>query len=100
MKGVPTFARVVTVQTAVDNFAHLLTASEERLPAEREAPGFEGFYLLTDRHSGKLMTISLWETAEDLAQVEARAARVRSQTTTGIGINAPTVEIFEVELRA
>jgi hypothetical protein len=35
------FARVITVQTAVDNFAQLLTASEERLPAEREAPGFK-----------------------------------------------------------
>ena len=94
------FARVITVQTAVGNFAPLVTTAEERLPAERNAPGFKGFYLLTARHSGKLMTISLWETAEDLAQVEARAGQVRSQATTGVGVDAPPVEVFEVELQA
>ena len=94
------FARFITVQTSVGNFAQLIMAAEEQLPAAREAPGFKGFYLLTDRHSGKVVTISLWETAEDLAQVEARAAQARSQAIADIGVGAPPVEVFEVELQA
>lgn len=55
----------------------LVRFSREQLPAIREQPGFRGYYLLSDRRSGKLMTISLWETQE---HQQAGAAQLRGQT--------------------
>jgi heme-degrading monooxygenase HmoA len=36
------------------------------LPAAKQQPGFKGFYLLTDRHNNRALTISLWETQDAL----------------------------------
>jgi heme-degrading monooxygenase HmoA len=93
-------ARVITLQTPGENFAELVDTAREELPSVREARGFRGFLLLTDRESGRLMTISLWETKEDLAEVEAVARRVRSQALSRVGAPRPPVEVFEVEIRA
>jgi heme-degrading monooxygenase HmoA len=93
-------ARVITLETPAENFAQLVDTAREQLPSVREARGFEGFLLLTDRKSGRLMTISLWETKEDLAEVEAVAGGVRSRASSGVGASRPAVEVFEVELRA
>ena len=71
------FARVNSVQTATDKLAGLIKWAEEQLPAAREAPGFKGFYLLADRQSGKVVSISLWDSDDDLRQFEARGAQVR-----------------------
>jgi hypothetical protein len=63
----------------------------------RQQPGFQGFSLLIQRDTGKLMTISLWETRQDAQAAEARAAPVRSQLTPAIGVTGtPAVEVYEV----
>ena len=94
------FARVISVQTAPDKIAGFVKWSEERLPAAREAPGFRGFYLLADRQSGKIVSISLWDSADDLRQFEDRGAQVRSEASSEVGIAPTPVEIYEVVLQA
>jgi heme-degrading monooxygenase HmoA len=95
------FAQVNSVQTAADKLAGLVKWTEEQLPAFREtAPGFKGFYLLADRQSGKVMTISLWDSDEDLRQNEARGAQVREEANSELGIASPPVDIYEVVLQA
>ena len=93
------FARVNSVQTATDKLAGLLKWVEERLPAAREAPGFKGFYLLADRQSGKLVSISLWESDDDLRQFEAQGAQMREAASSEVGIAPTPVEIYEVVLQ-
>ena len=56
------FAQVNSAQTTTEKLAGLVTWAEEQLPAFRETPGFRGLYLLADRQSGKVVTISLWDT--------------------------------------
>ena len=95
------FAQVNSVQTATDKVAGLVKWVEERLPAAREAPGFQGFYLLADRQSGKVMTISLWDSVDDLRQNnEARGAQVREEASSETGIAPTPVDIYEVVLQA
>jgi heme-degrading monooxygenase HmoA len=67
------FARVISAQVAAGRLDGAIAAARQQLPAARQQPGFKGFYLLADRKTGKLMTISLWETQEHLQAVEARA---------------------------
>jgi heme-degrading monooxygenase HmoA len=95
------FAQVNSVQTATDKLPGLVKWAEEQLPAFRETPGFKGFYLLADRESGKVVTISLWDSDDDLRHNnEARGAQVRKQASSELGIAPAPVDIYEVALQA
>ena len=96
------FAQVNSVQTTTDRLAGLVTWAEEQLPAFRAAAsGFKGLYVLADRHSGKVMTISLWDSEDDLRQNnEARGAQAPQKADSELGIASPPVDIYEVVLQA
>lgn len=79
-------------------FSTMLRMTHEQLPLLSQNAGFQGFQLLTDRQSGKAMSISFWDTREHLNQVEERAAPVRSQLASSFGTEISSVEIFEVEV--
>jgi heme-degrading monooxygenase HmoA len=72
----------------------------EQLPDARHQPGFAGFYLLADRGAGRLMTLSLWETRENLIAVGARAAELNRQTAQSGGIAVPNVTVYDVVVQA
>jgi heme-degrading monooxygenase HmoA len=91
-------ARVTSVQTAADKLAGLIKFSREQAPAVREAPGFKGLYLLADRQSGKVISIALWDSGDDLRQHEARGAQIREKATSEVGIASPPADIYEVVL--
>jgi heme-degrading monooxygenase HmoA len=94
------FARFQTVHQSAEKLDELTKIAREQLPAARELPGFRGFYYLIDRDQEKALTISLWETEEDVRQVEANAASIREHTQAQAGIQSPPAEIFEVALQA
>jgi heme-degrading monooxygenase HmoA len=94
------FAQVNSVQTAADKVAGLVEWAEEQLPAARETPGFKGLYLLADRQTGKVMTISLWDSADDLRQHEGRGAQIREEASSELGVAPTPVDIYEVLLQA
>jgi heme-degrading monooxygenase HmoA len=57
--------------------------------------------VLADRHSGKVMTISLWNSEDDLRHNnEARGAQARKEANSEQGIAFPPVDIYEVVLQA
>jgi heme-degrading monooxygenase HmoA len=93
-------ARINSAQTATDKLDGLIKFSEERFPDAREAPGFKGFYLLADRQNGKIVSISLWDTEDDLRQFEARGAQMRQEASSEVGIAPTPVELYEVVLQA
>lgn len=45
------------------------------------------------------MTISLWDSRENVIAVEARAAELRSQTARSSGIAVPDLTVYEVVLQ-
>jgi hypothetical protein len=95
------FARVIAAQVAPENLDSAVGVAREQLVVARQRPGFQGFWLLIERDSGKLMTISLWETRQDVQAVEARAAPVRSQITPALGVTGtPAVEVYEVAVQS
>jgi heme-degrading monooxygenase HmoA len=49
------------------------------VPSLQEVEGFEGVYLLVDRQSGKVLTITLWESEEALRESEQEATQLRSE---------------------
>jgi heme-degrading monooxygenase HmoA len=94
------FARVQTVHQPAEKLDEMTEVARKQLPAAaRELPGFRGFYYLIDRDTPKALVISLWETEEELRQVEANAA-LRERTAAEAGIESPPSEIFEVAFQA
>jgi heme-degrading monooxygenase HmoA len=91
------FAHVVTAQADAGAFDDLARMVEAGLPGIPTQPGFRGFYLLRDAESEKLMTISLWETSEDLRASVARAA---GQTALAAAVTSLRFDTYEVTLSA
>lgn len=95
------FARVIATQAgAPDQLDGAITLAREQLPAAAGQPGFRGFYLLTDAETGKVLTISLWETREQLDAAEAQAAGIRREEAPALGAPSLSVETYEVTLTA
>jgi heme-degrading monooxygenase HmoA len=91
------FARVITAQAGTQGFDSLIRVAAEQVPGARQQPGFKGFYLLTDAESGKIITISLWETREQMETVGAgRPGGIHAVPATGL--TQPYLETYEVTM--
>ena len=95
------FARVITAQAGPEGFDNIIELAEQQLPAARQRPGFQGFYLLADDETGKLINISFWETREHMEQVaRGTAAGIHDQGIEATGLTSPRLETYEVKLQA
>ena len=92
------FARVITGQTTPDGFDGLIRFAQDRLPGTQAQPGFKGCYLLTDRDTGNLVTISLWDTREDVRALEAHAAQLNSEAAESTEVAPAPAKIYQVEI--
>ena len=88
------FARVITAQTESQGFGSVIDLFREQLPGASQQPGFKGFYLLTNTETGKAVTISLWETREQMP------TGIRDQALPATGLTPPHLETYEVTVRA
>ena len=94
------FARVQTLELPAAKLDELAQVARDQLPAARDLPGFGGFHFLIDRDHEKALVISLWETEEQLRQLEANGAAVRDHVETEVGVKSPPAEVFAVAVDA
>jgi heme-degrading monooxygenase HmoA len=74
------FASVSTYQGPPDQIDEgVRYAKENIVPSLQEVEGFEGVYLLVDHQSGKVLTITLWESEEAMRASEQEANQLRSE---------------------
>ena len=99
-QGKEMFARVVTAEAGAGGFDSTISRFQQQLPAATQQPGFEGFYLLTNPETGKLITISLWETREHMRAVEEQIAKIRDHEAADLGLTPPQLETYDVTLHA
>jgi heme-degrading monooxygenase HmoA len=60
------FARLTIVQVKIDRFDETIRLFEESVvPAAKSQKGYRGGYLLTDRKTGKGISIVFWDSEED-----------------------------------
>lgn len=93
------FARVQTVHQPAEKLDELSRIAAAQLPGAHSLPGFAGFYYLVDRDHAKALVISLWDTEENLRQLEAHA-KVRERVEAEAGIKSPPTDVFEVAVSA
>jgi heme-degrading monooxygenase HmoA len=94
------YARVSTFQGPPDRTAEgIRVAREQILPAARLQDGFKGIYLFYDSESGRSLSITLWETEEDMKASEEAALRARNESAESTGDVIAGVERYEVALQ-
>ena len=65
------FARLTTVQVKMDKLDETRKIYEENvIPELKSQKGYRGAYLLTDRKTGKGVSISLWDSEDDAIATE------------------------------
>jgi heme-degrading monooxygenase HmoA len=76
----------------------LRQAREQVLPRAWQMDGFKGLIALGDRHSGKTLGITLWESEEALRASEDAANQLREESAEASGEQVAGVERYEVGL--
>jgi heme-degrading monooxygenase HmoA len=79
------------VDTAVKGF-------EDALEPLQQMKGHRAATLLVDRGSGKAITITYWDTEEDLESSAEQANRLRKEVADTGGLSVRAVENYEVAL--
>ena len=95
------FARVITAQADPERVDDAIDLAERQLPTARQRPGFQGYYVLSDAETGKLIIISLWETREQMEEVgQGTEAGIHDRGVEATGLTSLHLETYEVKLRA
>jgi heme-degrading monooxygenase HmoA len=100
-KGDWMFARVITAHAGPEGFGKVLDLAEQQVSAARQRPGFQAFYLLADDETGNLITLSFWETREQMEEVaRGTATGIHDQGIDATGLSSPRLETYEVKMQA
>jgi hypothetical protein len=62
----------------------------------QQMQGSQGGMLLVDRENGKAITITLWDSADDLEATSEQANQIREQVAKNAGLSIRSVEGYEV----
>jgi heme-degrading monooxygenase HmoA len=93
------FARVSRIQASPDAVELAIRSVEQATPALKQLKGFKRGYALADRDTGRILTLTLWDTLEDLRASEEKAAQLRAQVAQAGGVGGePLVDRYEVIL--
>ncbi len=93
------YARVSTLEGPPELMDEgLRQAREVVLPRGRLLEGFKGMIALGDRHSGKSLGITFWESEEAMRASEEAADRLREGSAQASGDTIVSVERYEVGL--
>ena len=95
------FARVITAQADDTGSDSLIRLANQQLPDARQRPGFAGFFLLVDDSAGKVITISLWKTRQDMEAVaQGTADGIHDEGVSETGLSSLRLETYEVAVHA
>jgi len=95
------YARVVTVHIQPDRLDEVISIFRDSIsPAAKQQPGQKGGYFLTDRKTGKAMSIAFWETEADMVAGEAGSTYLQEQVAmvASAFTAAPITEHYEVSV--
>ncbi len=91
------FARVSQYTVKPERLHKGRRAVEDHVvPALRMQPGYSGGLLLGDPHSGKVLTVSLWENEEAMHATDEASYWFRTFGAEAAGVTIADVETYEV----
>ena len=98
-RSLTVYARVSTLEGSPEQIDDgLRYLREEILPTGKDDPGFKGLIALADRQSGKALSITLWESEEEMRATEQDAKELRRAWSETSGQEIASIESYEVGL--
>jgi heme-degrading monooxygenase HmoA len=74
---------------------------EQMLPAAKKMSGFKQALFMVDRKTGKMVSITFWDSEKNLLASTGAADKLRAQGVEHSGTNQPSiVEIYEVAVQS
>jgi heme-degrading monooxygenase HmoA len=93
------YARISTLDGSPEHIDEgLRRVREDGLPQLQQQEGFKGMVALADRHTGKTLGITFWESEEALKASEEAGDRVREDAAEAMSETIAGVERYEVGL--
>ena len=93
-------ARLTTIEADRDRIDEGLDLLREQVLGGPPQPGAQGAYVLVDRATARVITLTFWDTAENLAASDARAAQIRIRFADRLWAQSPpTVDVYEVAIQ-
>ncbi len=90
------FARLTSLQGSPDLEARIRLIKETLAPEASAIVGFAGGSWLIDRSTGRFLTITLWNSEDEMRASEARIATLREDAALEVGGELESIECFEV----
>jgi heme-degrading monooxygenase HmoA len=92
------YARVSTINGKPEKIDKVIKHLEEATELDN-SKGWKGAYVLVNHQTGKILTITLWESMADMEATVAEAYQIRNQATSIAGAAPATVEMYQVALQ-
>ena len=93
------FARMSILEGSPDQIDEgLRHVKEQVLPFMQQQDGFKGFIALSDRQTGKVIGVSLWESEQAMRTSEEAGDRARGDSAEVVSASGVDVERYEVGL--
>ena len=94
------FARLTTIQGSPEKLEDAKRVIEnDVIPASKLLPGFKSGYWFADRKSGKMVSLTVFESEKDIDASEDAASLLRKTATEKLGAEIKNVERFELIAR-
>ena len=95
------FARLVSAQVAIDKIDKGMQIWKEKdIPLSESVKGFRGAYALVDRKTGKVISMTLWDTETDAINDERSTTHQKQvDMYKGLLIGEPVSQYFEVKAK-
>lgn len=91
------FARTFTIEGHRERLEEFARIGEKKmLPALRRLEGFEGLLVLTKRHNGKILVVTLWASQEAMRAGEEASRWLRAFGAEAAGGEVTGVERYDV----
>ena len=96
------FARVSTILGKPERVEEgIRNYKEEMIPSAKKMTGFKQALFLVDRKTGKMVSITFWDTEKNLRESTSAADKLRAQGVQHSGTSQPPiVEIYEVAVQS
>lgn len=96
------FARVSTILGKPERVEEgIRNYKEEMIPSAKKMTGFKQALFLVDRKTGKMVSITFWDTEKNLRESTSAADKLRAQGVQHSGTGQPPiVEIYEVAVQS
>ncbi len=96
------FARASTIMGKPERIEDgIRDYKEQTIPTLRKITGFKQALFMVDRKSGKMVSITFWDSEKDLQASTAAANKLRAQGAQGSGTTQPpAVDIYEVAVQS